>query len=458
MPIITFIEQDCGAITVYWSNDSNAASIELDRGATSRSFSLIPRDFKKPFPWWFYDNNNGVGLNPNATYSYTVTNWNSAGRSGYSSANGSPISCQMPWSGSLIRSTFDTFESKADSYELLFSQGTFIDHYSHRPGTLQEKQWQHVNRLNVPEGGTIPDNAVSLIQSGSRNFIAVALVTPREISDKNYLISYVFDSSSGWEEPTNLSTENGPIRGTTGAPAIIQSEEGTFILLVPRGSFIDHYIHDAGSIKEGVWKFVTALTSPQGEDEMQSAVAFTQIASGGFEVIAHVVPQTSPQQQKDTSPADDHKDYLISYTYKSSDPLSSSPKAVPLTVSGKTISGITGSPSLIQNAKNGFELLVPRGPFIDHYTHPKGSIEDGLWSYSATLRPPKNEVEPVVTAVSVVESPIHSLEVVARITPKEGDGKDELISYELPRWQGPFGIHVDDDPTIVDTNEVKQSK
>lgn len=457
MPYIWWLESDCDAITVHWGNDTNAASIELDQGPAGATRSLIGRDFKKPFPSLKYDNNNGIGLDPNVTYSYTVTNWDNAGNRHFSSASGSPYSCEMAWSGYMIRSTIDTSESEADSYELLFSQGTFIDHYSHPAGTLQEGYWRLVKRLEVPQGGTIPDNAVSLIQSDSGNFVAVALVMPLESSGENYLISYLFDPSSGWQKPTTLYTENGPISGATGAPALIQTHKGNFELLVPQSSFINRYTHDAGPIQEGFWKLVATPTSPQGQAAIQSAVSFTQITSGGLEIIAHVIPQPTPPQQKDSSPEDVNTDYLISYTYPTSDPSSPEPAVVlPLTVGGKTIGGITGSPSLIQNSRGVFELLVPRGPFIDHYTHPMESIQDGQWSFAATLRPPKNDVETRVTAVSVVESPTRSLEVVARFTPQEGEGKDELVSYELPRWQGPFGVIVDDDPTIAGTNEVKQ--
>ncbi len=457
MPTIWYIEQDCDALTIYWSNDSNAASIELDRGPAGATRSLIGRDFKLPFPRRYYDDNNGIGLNPNTTYAYTITNWDKAGNRHFSSASGRPVSCAMPWSGYLIRSTVDTFESKAGSYELLFSQGSFIDHYSHRAGSLQERHWKLVKRLEVPDGGTIPDNAVSLIQSKAGNFVAVALVTPPESSNESYLISYVFDPSSGWQEPTTLCTEKGRISGASAAPALIQTDKGNFELLVPRGPFIDHYIHDAGSIQEGFWKLIDTLVSPQGEAAIQSAVSFTQIASGGLEIIAHVNPVSTPPQQIDALPEGASMDYLISYTYATSDPSSNKPTyVIPLTVGGKTISGITGASSLIQNARGVFELLVPRGPFIDHYTHPKESIEDGLWSYAATLKPVKSDIEPQVTAVSVVESPTRSLEVVARLAPREGRGKHELISYELPRWQGPFGILVDDDAASAGTDEDKQ--
>lgn len=457
MPTIWHIEQDCDALTIYWNNDSNAASIELDRGPAGATRPLIGRDFISPFPWSYYDDNNGIGLNPNTAYAYTITNWDRVGNRHFNSASGMPVSCAMPWSGYLIRSRVDTFESKAGSYELLFSQGTFIDHHSHQAGSLQERHWKHVKRLEVPEGGTVPDNAVSFIQSSSGNFVAVALVTPPESSGESYLISYVFDPSSGWQEPTTLYTEKGRISGASAAPALIQTDKGNFELLVSRGPFIDHYIHDADSIQEGFWKLIDTLASPQGEAAIQSAVSITQIASGGLEIIAHVIPQPTPPQQADPSPEGASLDYLISYTYATSDPLSIRPAyVIPLTVGGKTISGITGAPSLIQNARGVFELLVPRGPFIDHYTHPKESIQDGLWSYAATLKPPKSEVEPRVTAVSVVESPTRSLEAVARLAPREGRSKHELISYELPRWQGPFGILVDDDPANAGTDENKQ--
>ncbi len=455
MPTIWYVEQDCDALTIYWNNDSNATSIELDRGTAGASTTLLRRDFKQPFPTSFY---NG-GLNPNTAYTYTITNWDRAGNRHFNSASGRPVSCAMAWSGYLIRSTVDTFESKADSYELLFSQGTFIDHYSHQPGSLQDRHWKLVKRLKVPEGGTIPDNAVSLMQSSAGNFLAVALVTPTQSSEESYLISYVFDPSSGWQEPTTLYTEKGRISGASATPALIQTDKGTFELLVPRGSFIDLYMHDAGSIHEGFWKLIDTLVSPQGEAAIQSAVSFTQIASGGLEIIAHVTPLPTPPQQIDAVPEGVSKDYLISYTYATSDPLSIKPAyVIPLTVGGKTISGITGAPSLIQNVRGVFELLVPRGPFIDHYTHPKDSIEDGLWSFAATLKPVKSDIESQVTAVSVVESPTRSLEVVARLVPREGEGKHELISYELPRWQGPFGILVDDDAAIADIDEDKQEE
>lgn len=457
MPTIWYVEQDCDALTIYWNNDSNVASIELDRGTAGAIRPLIGRHFNRPFPSSFYDDNNGIGLSPNTTYAYTITNWDRVGNRHFSSASGTPFSCGMPWSGYLIRSTVDTLESKAGSYELLFSQGTFIDHYSHRAGSLQERHWKLVKRLEVPEGGTIPDNAVSLIQSKAGNFVAVALVTPPKSSDESYLISYVFDPSSGWQEPTTLYTEKGRISGASAAPAFIQTDHGNFELLVPRGSFIDHYFHDAGSIHEGFWKLIDTLISPQGEAAIQSAVSFTQIASGGLEIIAHVTPVSTPPQQIDAVPESANIDYLISYTYATSDPVSHNQVyAIPLTVGGKTISGITGAPSLIQNVRGVFELLVPRGPFIDHYTHPNESIENGLWSHAATLKPVKSDIEPQVTAVSVVESPTHNLEVVARLVPREGEGKHELISYELPRWQGPFGILVDDDAASAGTDEDKQ--
>jgi hypothetical protein len=454
MPSIWNIEQDCDALTIYWSNDSNAASIELDRGPAGATLPLIGRDFKQPFPWSFYDDNNGIGLNPNTTYAYTITNWDNAGNRHFNSASGMPFSCAMPWSGNLIRSTVDTFESKAGSYELLFSQGTFIDHLSHQPGTLHQRHWQFVNRLDVPDGGTIPENAVSLIESNSGNFVAVALVMPPG-SSEGYVLSYVFDPSSGWQPPTPLYTEQGRISGTGAAPALIQTNKGHFVLLVPRGPFIDHYIHDGSSIHDGFWKRIDVLVSPQGGTAIQTAVAFTQIASGGLEVIAHVIPLSTSAKESEASSEVGSDDYLLTYTYETYDPLSLQPvHTAPLTVSGKTIGGITGSASLIQNVRGVFELLVPRGPFIDHYTHPKESIQDGLWTFAATLKPSLSEVEPRVIAVSVVESLTRSLEVVARLAPRAGDrGKHDLISYELPRWQGPFGILVHDDPDIREDDE-----
>jgi hypothetical protein len=181
-------------------------------------------------------------------------------------------------------------------FELLVPRGAVIDHYIHEQGTILQGFWLHIHTLSSPQDSPQAQiTAVSSIQSTAGNLEAIARVTPQpsflgESSD--YLIGYELTSSGDWDGPFPLLTDGNRINNVTGAPALIESNNGVqdrFELLVPRGAVIDHYRHEKETIK-GPWQFVDTLRLPANDDRQFTAVWLIQDTAGNLEAGARVKP------------------------------------------------------------------------------------------------------------------------------------------------------------------------
>lgn len=430
----------CMEISVTWSS-SGASSYEVDRtlaGLASFPHVLVPRT--APVNSSFIDNVPDTQL-----YFYTVTLWDAqghavAGFSGNVRANPCPaIASQF-----MIQSKVDTFESRKGTFELLFAQEATIAHYTHKQGSIQAGHWRRVNTLRAPEGGAILDNAVSLIQSDTGNFEAVVVVTPPQHQGQHYLASYVFVPDRGWQAPSILKADGRIITGATGTPALIQSRQGIFELFVPMDNSIGHYRHEKGSIQDGSW---TPL-APFGTDDTltYTAISLVQPASSDqLELIIRATPVQTPQQGQTT-------DSLVAFVASSHDPQAPVQHVGPLVADGQPINGVTGSPTINQNDRGVFELIVPRGALMYQYISDKPSIGANLWKQVSTLDPLRNDPGIQFTATSLIPTS-GKLALVARAMPPQGKGKDFPVSYVFTGWTEPRPFVVDDDSAIESDND-----
>jgi hypothetical protein len=375
------------------------------------------------------------------SYQYIVTVWNAQGTSAAgTSKSASANACSKISSGFLIQSKVD------GSFELLFPQSACINHYRHKKGSILTGHWKHVHTLYAPEGGAIPDNAVSLIESTSGNLEAVAVVTPPD-KGRNYLVSYEFAPESGWQEPSILKGDGAFITGATGTPAFIQTREGPYQLFVPQGDFIGRYMHREGSIQDSVWMPLPPLGT--SDTLTYTAISLVQTTSDQLELIARVTPTQTPQQ--DVIP-----DYLVSFVSSSTDPQTTFQHVGPLLADGQSITGVTGTPSFIQDARGIFELVVPHSALMDQYILETDSIGANLWKHVSTLEPLKNDPRIQFTATSLIQSTSGKLDLVARATPPQGEGEDYPVTYEFTGWKGPRPIIVDSRSSDEDKDKDKQ--
>jgi hypothetical protein len=457
----------CWSINVGWdgSGVEGVHHVSIDRtDVTARRSTLTVRTKiavnRIRSPW----TDNTGNVNRYHRYFYTVNLWNGGrqplGRGDSEQGNPGDVSprCSSPRSSGALTKTIP------GTFELLVPQEAVINDFIHEEGSILEGQWAHVHTLKAPDPFTQTQAiSVSFLQTSSGEFKAIARERPPQGEDGDYLVAYErtpdADPASDWQEPVQLVADDRPIDGVTGTPALIQSHQDSFVLLVPRGAVIDHYAHLEGTILEGQWIHIHTLKAPE-ENVQITAVALTQTVAGTFLAIARVSPP--------------HKsDYLVAYELGSAsdaadefDSVSisesvSSQESVPdsapdwqgpviLVAVDGPIDNVTGSPAFIQDEQGIFELLVPQGTFINHYTHKAVMVVKGPWTQIHTLKSPDNNAQ--ITANWFIQSTSGALDAVARISPPAGGGNDYLVGYELlpgAEWKGPMRLVADDGPVFI---------
>ena len=349
-----------------------------------------------------------------------------------------------PSTGSNISATSqDIPEGKAGTFALLVPRDASILEYIHDKGTITQEQGHLARTLGLPQNDVVQDNALSLIQSSSGKLGAIARVGPAKSGGDDFLVAYEFNSlQTGWTGPVQVVTDKSPIDHVSGSQALIESNHETFELLVPREASIDHYTHEFVSITDGPWKLVATLPPPSQDKRVQvTAISLVEDTSGNLEAIVRVTP-----------PPGGGPDFLVAYEFNSQ---SGWKGPVNLVADNGPIDKVTGSQAFIRtfiraNAielpvlASSFELLVPRGGLIDHYTHEKGSILAGPWTFVATLKPPKGDAKIQASAVTLTLNTLGKLDLIAREKPPTGD--DFLVAYEfdpVTGWQGPVDLVAD---------------
>ena len=378
-------------------------------------------------------------------YTYTVIVWDSSNvpvSRNSNSVTGNPATCILPASGFFTQSKVD------GSYMFLLAQGSRILYYRHKKGSILTGHWEHVHTLNAPGGGTIPGNAVSLIESTAGNLAAVAVVTPPG-DGPNYLASYELVSGTGWQKPVILKANGQTITGALGIPAFIQARDGSYQLFVSQGRLIGRYIHPEGSLQDGTWMSLP----PFGPSETgtYTAVSALQTASDQLELIARVTPAFSPEPGVIS-------DYLETFVARSVDPNYPPDHVGPLLADGQQIMGVTGGASFMEKDGGVFELIVPTGDSMSQHIRETASTDTNLWKHVSTLKQLPNEPGIQFTATSLIESDSEKLALVAIATPPQGEGNAFPVTYELTGWKGPRRITVDSTSSDEDHDRDRQER
>lgn len=416
------------SVTVSWNNDPNAAIVEVDKGNT------ILRQRQDPNFTSYTDRH----LKAHHTFTYAIQNW-TEDRQQHGQLTETCRTNASAANTFLIERNINTPDQ--DTLDLLVPQGTVVTHYTHTNRTITEGPWQVADTLMLPAGAQVDAPAVSLIQSfrTPTELQAFAQIKPAQGSD--FLVAYQFSPGTGSQNPLPVAS-HGPIDQVSGTPAFAQSDQGTFILLVPRKGMIEHYTHPGDTVK-GDWTLVHTLRPPAGAQVV--AIALAQ--SSGLRGFKAVVRVTSSQ-----------RDHLVGYEFTrggSDDGDDSDEDDCDdrhdeggrwhgpfdlVTRDGRAIDHITGLPALIQSIngeRERFELLVPRDGIIFYYTNLSRSIKKP-WTFVQTLKQINSDA---TVAVSLIQARTLNLEAVARVSPP--GGTDFMVSYEFTpatNWQEPFTL------------------
>jgi hypothetical protein len=415
------------------SGNGSAVTVEVDRGQYVCGVTDAPN---------LATYNKDVGLQPN-TYNYLVTNWDNAGNAAQVPKPLTLRKCPRHTSGAFI-------EEDTGILDLLAPLGDDINEFTHDRSVINQRHWQPVHTLPTFNH---PPIAISLIQSMSGKLEAIAReglfgpITREIIYDA--LVAYESQLGAEWKGPVKLDADDGPIDHVTGTPALIQTDDdqqGIFELLVPRGDVIDHYTLQNDTILQGQWTHhAQKLMPPQNEPLIQfTSVSFTQSTAGILEAIARAIPLEGQ--------ADAGQGFLLAYEF---DPAPESGLApawqgpVKLVADDEPIDSVTGSSAFVQNNQGDFDLLVPRGTVLNHYTHDYGSILEVPWQHKYTLMLPQDDAQAQFTAVWLLQSTSGKLEAVARLKPPEVEKREYLVGYEFDPaigWKGPVTLASDAGP------------
>lgn len=211
-------------------------------------------------------------------------------------ADGGPIS-HVTGSQALIQS----YRDGQDQFELLVPSHDVIFHYTHNAKSILDGRWSLVAELPLPPAlGNILEQrtAVSLLQSTSDELDAL-------VTTLGVLLGYVLEKGNNWSGPFEIQSDQGPIEGITGAPALIQRDENTFDLVVAKGAELLHYTLENQPFQKGVWKLVAKLDPPENNMLIQTvSMALTQNAAGQLELATRARPPLGLED-----------DFMVGYVY-----------------------------------------------------------------------------------------------------------------------------------------------
>ncbi len=401
-------------IDLYWINDVHATVALVLQTGQHGSQSFITCKV--------------TGLNPNTSYPFTIEN-------SASGSNGS-VSVTEKTHNSSAQSYLVQAEIGAQgSFDLLVPKQTFIAHYTHPDNTILEGPWHFVDTLTLTGGTQTTGSTLSFIQSFQTpgEFEAIARVRPQH--DTDFLVSYQFKPATGHHDPIPVISDQGHVDQVSGAPALAQTDQGTFQLAVPRAGAISTYVHNSDTV-QGNWSTGPTL-NPPGNSQVAATLLAQTDGQGAFVMLARVTP------------ADGSGDTLA--TYQLAGPGQDWQGPFSVTANGAPITQVSGRPTLIQS-NNGpqarFELLVPINGQLQHYTHTPESVA-GDWSFVATLQPAKNDPQIKAASVSLVQDDTGNLDAVARVAPPQGN--NFFVAYQFnpnTGWSASSNL-VDDKGNVI---------
>jgi hypothetical protein len=225
----------------------------------------------------------------------------------------------------------------------------------------------------------------------------------------------------------------------TGAPALIQSDQGSFEVFVPHSNVILQFSYPQKLLRGAQGK-LTNVFRLSSETSRAVALAATQSSIGKLALVARVA--SSLNQNGDTLVAFEFDPLYITGPFTPT-------SLLPMLADGAPIDAVTGNPSLLYSVEqNAFELLVPRQrngqKGLDYYVLEGETIEQGVWKFVSTL--PQADAAPVAVSLMRSFTP-GNLEAVARVSPGQG-GNDFLVRYTFTSGQG-WGT-----PSVVSSNGV----
>lgn len=435
-----------------------------------------------------------INLLPGTAYSYRVLAFNRGGDSAEAAVEATTPRIPLAFprhSGSFIQSTFGGW----GNYELAVPHSQKLVHYW-RDNDEPTFAWHRGHEFSF-EAQTISEGlnqqmqlsrsvqGVSLIQSTIAgdgvhgNFDMVVRLSPTTLStdEGDSLHLYAFDTGVGqWKVLGPIVADGRPITGVTGTPALIQStfgQHGNYELVVPHGQKLVHYWrgnddpsfawHHGHELSFKSQAMSEALNQQLRLGHFVNGVALIQSTfagdgiHGNFDMVVRLSPTTLHADEGDS---------LHLYTFDTG--VSRWTGHGPIMVEGQPITGVTGTPALIQSTygqHGNYELVVPHGQKLVHYYrnnddpsfawHRTGELPIPQLTLEMPGTPPRIEGGPVVatpTGAALVQSNLGTpgtVEAIIRMSPTidvEGTG-DYLTAYSFDsaakQWRGPFDIVAD---------------
>jgi hypothetical protein len=246
---------------------------------------------------------------------------------------------------------------------------------------------------------------------------------------------------------------------------LIQStfgKQGNFELLVPQNDAVTHFIRNNDD-PQLAWHRVAQLEYKAPPNQLgphPAGVTFIQSnfkgdgAHGNFEAVVRV----RPAFVLDPAPMDHW--FFDSKADKWAGPF-------PFIADGQRVTGVTGDPILIQSnwgTRGNFELLVPQGDAIAHYSRDNDNPQLP-WRRVGQLpyKVPTGQLGPVPQSVTFVQSTfkgdgVHgNFEAVVRVHPAIASNPETLDSWFFDsatlKWTGPFPLAADGQPVTQVTGD-----
>jgi len=287
------------------------------------------------------------------------------------------------FSGNFVQGTW----GEQGNFELLVPRGDFVFHYS-RDNGAGGYPWKFNSCLREAaaggSGGTLiaggVPKGVALIQSRLGNpgypgtLEAVVRMEPTSpLFTEHWLAHYYFDSvARQWRGPFPIRVNGQLISGVTGDPALIQStfgNGGNYELLVPMGNVIAHFWRDndapgfpwhrAANLPCQCGSGPVSNADPLGVAILESNFRPAPNQPGTFEAVVRFRPVTG---------VNGDQDYLGYYYFDTIGRQWYGPTS--LSVGGQPVTGVTGTPALIQSTygiSGNYEMLVPLGDRVAHF-------------------------------------------------------------------------------------------
>jgi hypothetical protein len=204
------------------------------------------------------------------------------------------------------------------------------------------------------------------------------------------------------------------------------STASVFDVLLPNSTSLLHYIWPLTASPDIPLKLQDTLPLPIGSIVQDTAISLIQSwqTPDALEALARVTTQNGD-------------DTLIAFQFT---PGINQPTSFPVTSDG-VINRVTGSPALIQNDQQMFELLVPRADGLFHYTHTNQTLA-GPWQLVQTL-PASGNLK--VASIGFAQTDGNGGMVAVALD----RNTSTLFSYTYDsqrRWQRPIPVNINNAP------------